>query len=57
MPNVTKRTNKNGDISYRLRVYVDEVGTGKQIVKSKTWKPPVNMRITALENILLPKAK
>ena len=49
MPNITKRTNKNGDISYRIRVYVDEVGTGKQLVKSKTWKPPVNMRVTAAE--------
>ena len=49
MPNITKRQNKSGTISYLIRVYVDETGTGKQIVKSKTWKPPASMRATAAE--------
>jgi len=49
MPNITKRTNKDGDISYRIRVYVDETGTGKHIMKSKTWRPPANMRPSTAE--------
>lgn len=49
MPNITKRQNKDGDISYRIRIYVDETGTGKQIIKSKTWKPPAGMRPSTAE--------
>ena len=43
MSNITPRTNKDGSVSYLIRVYVDEDGNGKQKVKSKTWKPPANM--------------
>lgn len=43
MANVTKRTNKDGDISYQIRVFVDENISGKQKVKSKTYKPAKNL--------------
>lgn len=49
MANVMKRENKDGTLSFLIRVYVDETNTGKQIVKTKTWKAPKNMRITAAE--------
>ncbi len=49
MPNITQRTNKDGSTSYLIRVYVDETGTGHQITKSMTWRPPDNMRPTAVE--------
>ena len=49
MPNITLRTNKDGSKSYLIRVYVDETGTGHQITKSMTWRPPKNMRPTAVE--------
>lgn len=43
MPNITPRTNKNGEISYLIRVYIDENSEGKQKVKSMTWKAPKGM--------------
>ena len=46
MANITKRTNKKGEISYLIRVFIDEKTDGKQIVKSMTYKP---------ENGLTPK--
>ena len=49
MANITRRTNKDGSPSYLIRVYVHETNTGKQITKSKTWRPPANMRPTAAE--------
>jgi len=49
MANITKRTNKDDSASYLIRVYVDENGTGHQIVKSMTWRPPENMRPTTTE--------
>ena len=49
MANITKRQNKDGSTAYLIRVYVDETGTGKQITKSKTWKPAPGMRPGAAE--------
>ena len=44
MANITKRVNKDGSVSYRIRAYSDERHSGKQIMKSTTWKPPQGMR-------------
>ncbi|MFT8890126.1 MAG: tyrosine-type recombinase/integrase [Ethanoligenens sp.] len=52
MANITKRKSKNGNVSYLIRVYVDETGTGHQIVKSMTWKPKPSMRPSAEEKEL-----
>ncbi len=49
MPNITPSLNKDKSTSYLIRVYVDENGTGHQITKSMTWRPPENMRPTAAE--------
>lgn len=49
MPNITKRTNKDGSTSFLIRVYVDETGAGHQITKSMTWRPPANMRPSTAE--------
>ena len=40
MATITQRTNKNGDISYKIKVSLGYDRTGKQITKSKTYKPP-----------------
>lgn len=42
MANITKRTNKKGELSYFIRVFVGNERTGKQIVKSMTYKPNPN---------------
>lgn len=39
MPTITQRTNKKGEVSFLIRAYIGEKGNGKQIIKSKTWKP------------------
>jgi integrase len=52
MPNITARKSKDGSISYLIRVYVEETGTGHQITKSMTWRPPENMRPTAVKKEL-----
>ena len=39
MATITRRTNKNGEISFLIRVYVREDSKGKQITKAKTWRP------------------
>ena len=52
MANITRRKNKNGSVSYLIRVYVDETGTGHQIVKSMTWKPKPGMHSSAEEKEL-----
>lgn len=49
MANITRRQNKDGSTAYLIRVYVDETGTGKQITRSKTWKPAPGMRPSAAE--------
>lgn len=48
MANITKRQTKSG-ISYRIRVFVDKNGYGKQLTKSTTWTPPAGMRPSAAE--------
>lgn len=52
MANITIRKNKNGSVSYLIRVYVDETSTGHQIVKSMTWKPKPGMHPSAEEKEL-----
>lgn len=49
MPNITKRTNKVGQPSYRIRVYVGEDVNGKQLYQSMTWTPPAGMRPSSAE--------
>ncbi len=56
MANVTRRTNKDGSTSYLIRVYVNETGTGHQITKSKTWRPPATMRPTTAEKEVVKQA-
>lgn len=43
MATYTKRTNKNGEVSYRIRVSYGYTPDGKQKVKSITWKPDAGM--------------
>jgi|GEM_PF-2586537 len=43
MANITKRTNKKGEISYRIRVFAGGKADGTQILKSLTWTPLPNM--------------
>lgn len=47
MANITCRTNKSGDVSYLIRVFVAQETDGRQITKSMTWKPPASMRLSA----------
>ena len=49
MANITKRTNKDGSISYQIRVYVGEKRSGTQVTKSMTWTPAPTMRPTTVE--------
>ena len=44
MANITKRENKKGEVSYLIRVFVDEKKNGKQTVKSMTYKPEPSMK-------------
>ncbi|MCL2568803.1 MAG: tyrosine-type recombinase/integrase [Oscillospiraceae bacterium] len=39
MANIIKRTSKRGEVSYLIRVFVDQRTNGKQTVKSMTYKP------------------
>lgn len=52
MANVTKRTNKKGETSYLIRVFVDEKANGKQTVKSMTYKPEPEMTEKQIEKKL-----
>ena len=49
MANVTKRTNKAGEVSYLIRAFVAWGADGKQITKSTTWKPPAGMKESAAD--------
>ncbi len=49
MANITKRTAKDGSVSYLIRAYAGETASGKQIRKSMTYNPPANMRPTTAE--------
>lgn len=37
------RYDKAGNPRYLIRVFINENGNGKQLVKSKTWIPPAGM--------------
>jgi len=52
MANITTRTNKNGEVSYFIRVFVDEKLDGKQAVKSMTYKPESGLTQEEIEKKL-----
>lgn len=52
MPNITKRTNKDGSCSYQIRVSCGYDANGKQIMKRTTWKPPKGMTARQTEKEL-----
>lgn len=43
MANIQKRVNKQGQASYRIKVFNGYSFDGKQIVKTMTWKPEIGM--------------
>ena len=49
MPNITKRRNKAGEVSYLIRVFIEQGPVGTQSTKSMTWKPPAGMRPSAAD--------
>lgn len=49
MASVTKRVNKAGNVSYLIRVFLEQGSDGKQATKSITWTPPAGMRPTAAD--------
>lgn len=57
MANITKRTNKDGSISYRIKVYKGADMSGKQLKPfSMTWKAPSTMTEKQIEKELNNKA-
>jgi len=52
MANITRRTNKKGEISCSIRVFVGENSKGKQIFKSMTFKPESGMTQRQIEKKL-----
>ena len=52
MANITPRTNKDGSISYLIRVFVDEKSNGTQTVKTMTYKPESGMTPKQIEKKL-----
>ena len=52
MANITERKNKDGSTSYLIRVFVDEKSSGKQTVKSMTYKPDAGMTKRQIEKQL-----
>ena len=55
MANITKRTTKTGS-SYLIRVFVDQNSTGKQKMKSMTWKPAPGMTEKQIQKELTKQA-
>jgi len=49
MANITKRTSADGSTKYLIRVFLDRDSTGKQITKSKIYKPDPKMRPTSAD--------
>ena len=43
MANITERISKSGEVSYLIKVSLGYEVTGKQITKSKTWRPEPGM--------------
>ena len=56
MANITSRTNKKGETSYLIRVFVDQKADGTQKVKSMTWKPPAGMSENQIQKQLARQA-
>lgn len=56
MANITKRIGKNGNVSYLIRVFIDENSTGKQKFKSMTYKPAPGMTEKQIDKELHRKA-
>lgn len=52
MANITKRTNKDGTVSYRIRAFVSENKKGKQKMPSVTWTPAPGMTARQIEKEL-----
>lgn len=52
MRNVIKRTSKKGGISYLIRVSAGYDANGRQVKKSMTWKPSLNMTERQIEKEL-----
>lgn len=52
MANITKRTNKNGKVSYRIRVYAGDGIDGKQVFKSMTYTPEAGMSERKMEKVV-----
>ena len=49
MATITRNNLKSGEVSYRIRVKIKDIGTGKQIAKTTTWKKPEKMPIREAE--------
>ena len=43
MAQITERISKSGEVSYLIRVSLGYEMSGKQITKSKTWRPEPGM--------------
>lgn len=56
MANITKRTGKNGAVSYRFRVYAGQKADGSMIYKSHTWAVPAGMSEAKAEKEATKKA-
>ena len=52
MANITKKTNKSGEVVYRIRVSNGYSPDGKQRMKSMTWKPDAGMTQRQIEKEL-----
>ena len=52
MANITKRTNKKGETSYRIRVFNGYCPDGTQCVRAMTWKPETGMTKRQVEKEL-----
>ena len=52
MANITKRTSKSGELSYLIRVFIDEKANGRQTVKSMTFKPGIGLTQKQIEKKL-----
>lgn len=52
MANITQRTNKKGEVSYLIRVFIDEKSSGKQNIKSMTFKPEIGLTQKQIEKKL-----
>ena len=49
MASITQRKRKDGQVSYLIRVFVEETYDGKQRTKSMTWRAPRGMRPSSAE--------